>query len=61
MRNLLNEEPKKKSNTGYSVSDQLRVKWRKLGPLSLDSIEKYLDENKESELPPIKFDHLLLG
>ena len=62
LRNLLNEEPKKKSATGYSISDQLRTKWKKLGPLSMDLIEKHLnDKNSSPDLPPIKFDHLILG
>ena len=62
LRNLLNEEPKKKSATGYSISDQLRTKWKKLGPLSMELIEKHLsDKNASTDLPPIKFDHLILG
>ena len=48
LRNLMSEEPKKKSSTGYSLSDQLRTKWKKLGPLSMDLIEKHLKETEES-------------
>jgi hypothetical protein len=40
----MSEEPKKRSSTGYSVSDDLRTKWKKLGPLSMDQIEKHLTE-----------------
>jgi hypothetical protein len=38
------DEPKKRSSTGYAISDDLRVKWKQLGPLSVDQIERHIHE-----------------
>jgi hypothetical protein len=40
----MSEEPKTKSSTGYSISDDLRSKWKKLGPLTVEMIEKHLND-----------------
>jgi|TARA_B110000285_G_scaffold166531_1_gene186057 uncharacterized small protein (DUF1192 family) len=40
----MTDEPKKRSSTGYAISDDLRVKWKQLGPLSVDEIEKHIHE-----------------
>ena len=40
----MSEEPKKRSSTGYTISDDLRTKWKKLGPLTMDMIEKHLND-----------------
>lgn len=44
LKALMSEEPKKKSSTGYVISDDLRTKWKKLGPLTMDMIEKHLND-----------------
>ena len=40
----MRDEPKKRSSTGYAISDDLRVKWKQLGPLTVDDIEKHIHE-----------------
>ena len=44
LKSLMSEEPKKRSSTGYTISDDLRTKWKKLGPLTMDLIEKHLND-----------------
>lgn len=41
---LMTDEPKKRSSTGYAISDDLRVKWKQLGPLTVEDIERHLHE-----------------
>lgn len=41
---LMRDEPSKRSSTGYAISDDLRVKWKQLGPLTVDDIEKHIHE-----------------
>ena len=35
--------PSKKSNSGYQISEDLRKKWKDLGPVSLESIKEKLN------------------
>ena len=44
LKTLMGEEPKKRSSTGYTISDDLRTKWKKLGPLTMEMIEKHLSD-----------------
>ena len=46
---LMTDEPKKRSSTGYAISDDLRLKWKQLGPLSVEDIERHLHEWAEEQ------------
>lgn len=59
----MSEEPKKRSSTGYTISDDLRTKWKKLGPLTMDMIEKHLNDwaDVNAKASDIEYEQLNLG
>ena len=59
----MNEEPKRRSSTGYAISDELRSKWKKLGPLTVDLIEKHLSDwaDINNQPPDIEYENLTIG
>ena len=63
LKYLMNEEPKRRSSTGYAISDELRSKWKKLGPLTVELIEKHLSDWADvNNLPPdIEYENLTIG
>lgn len=42
IRDLMKTMPAKKTGTGYSISDDLRKKWAKLGPFTVDHMQEFL-------------------
>lgn len=60
----MEDEPKKRSASGYAISDDLRVKWRQLGPLTVSDIEKHIDEwaeEADAEMSQIDYGRLEIG
>jgi hypothetical protein len=55
---LMAEEPKRRSSTGYAISDDLRGKWKRLGPLTVDMIQKHLNDWGDEDATEIEFDDL---
>lgn len=42
VRDLMKSMPAKKTGTGYQISDDLRKKWTKLGPFTVDHMQEFL-------------------
>ena len=63
LKSLMSEEPRNKSSTGYSISDDLRAKWKKLGPLTMDLLEKHLNDwaDVNGEGADIEYEYLSIG
>jgi hypothetical protein len=59
----MSEEPKRRSSTGYAISDDLRGKWKTLGPLTMDLIEKHLSDwaDVNGQNSDIEFENLTVG
>jgi|TARA_B110000285_G_C15089610_1_gene598312 hypothetical protein len=61
---IMKAEPKKKSLTGFSVNNDLLEQWKKLGALSVDEIEKGLQEKSDQldgNSAEIEFENLEIG
>jgi|TARA_B110001450_G_C17419706_1_gene399333 hypothetical protein len=57
-------EPKKKSLTGFSVNNDLLEQWKKIGALTVDEIEKGLQEKSDQldgDSAEIEYETLELG
>lgn len=63
MKYLMSEEPKRRSSTGYAISDELRSKWKRLGPLTVDMIDKHLSDwaDENSTPPEVDYEGLTIG
>ena len=69
IRDLMKTMPAKKSGSGYQISDDLRKKWTKLGPFTVDHMQEFLTEwpsrpearESDIEMRPITYEELDLG
>ena len=60
----MRDEPKKRNSAGYAISDDLRIKWRQLGPLTVDDIEKHIhewEEDNDADSAQIDYSGLDIG
>ena len=61
---IMKAEPKKKSITGFSVNNDLLEQWKKVGALTVDEIEKGLQEKSDQlngDSAEIDYENLEIG